>query len=156
MQLVLIAVGSKQPQWVNEAYADYASRMPPEYPLILKEVKAESRTLGKSAEAMMAAEAERILSTLPAHARLVILDELGTRLTSVALSERLSSWAETNDPVALVIGGPDGLHPDLKAKAAEKIRLSDMTLPHGMARVLLAEQLYRAHSILKGHPYHRA
>ena len=156
MQLVLIAVGSKQPQWVNEAYADYANRMPPEYPLILKEVKAESRTLGKSVEAMMAAEADRIRAALPAHARLVILDELGTRLTSVALSERLASWAQTNDPVAIVIGGPDGLHSDLKAKATEKIRLSDMTLPHGMVRVLMAEQLYRAHSILKGHPYHRA
>jgi 23S rRNA (pseudouridine1915-N3)-methyltransferase len=156
MQLILIAVGSKQPQWVNEAYADYASRMPPEYPLILKEVKAESRTLGKPVEAMMAAEADRIRAALPAHARLVVLDELGTRLTSLALSERLASWAQTNDPVAIVIGGPDGLHPDLKAKAAEKIRLSDMTLPHGMVRVLMAEQLYRAHSILKGHPYHRA
>lgn len=156
MQLILIAVGSKQPQWVNEAYADYADRMPPEYPLILKEVKAESRTLGKPVEAMMAAEADRIRAALPAHARLVILDELGTRLTSMALSERLASWAETNDPVAIVIGGPDGLHRDLKTKAAEKIRLSDMTLPHGMVRVLMAEQLYRAHSILKGHPYHRA
>ena len=156
MQLILIAVGSKQPQWVNEAYADYAGRMPPEYPLILKEVKAESRTLGKSVDAMMAAEADRIRAAVPTHARLVILDELGTRLTSMALSERLASWAETNDPVAIVIGGPDGLHPDLKTKAAEKIRLSDMTLPHGMVRVLMAEQLYRAHSILKGHPYHRA
>jgi 23S rRNA (pseudouridine1915-N3)-methyltransferase len=156
MQIVMIAVGSKQPKWVSEAYAEYADRMPPEYPLILKEVKAESRTLGKSVEAMMAAEAERIQAAIPPHARLIVLDELGTRLTSVALSERLSSWAETNDPVALVIGGPDGLHPDLKAKAVDKIRLSDMTLPHGMVRVLLAEQLYRAHSILKGHPYHRA
>ncbi|MFZ9141062.1 MAG: 23S rRNA (pseudouridine(1915)-N(3))-methyltransferase RlmH [Burkholderiaceae bacterium] len=156
MQMVLIAVGTKQPQWVNEAYADYADRMPPEYPLILKEVKAEPRTLGKSVEAMMAAEADRIRAAMPAHARLVVLDEMGSRLTSTALSERLASWSEQSDPVVIVIGGPDGLHESIKSAAKEKIRLSDMTLPHGMVRVLMAEQLYRAHSILKGHPYHRA
>ncbi|MFM1788226.1 MAG: hypothetical protein RLZZ166_693 [Pseudomonadota bacterium] len=156
MQMVLIAVGTKQPQWVNEAYADYADRMPPEYPLNLKEVKAEPRTLGKSVEAMMAAEADRIRAAMPAHARLVVLDETGSRLTSTALSERLASWTEQSDPVVIVIGGPDGLHESIKSAAKEKIRLSDMTLPHGMVRVLMAEQLYRAHSILKGHPYHRA
>lgn len=156
MQLVLIAVGTKQPHWVNEAYADYAGRMPPDYPLILREVKAEPRTLGKSVEAMMAAEADRIRAALPMHARLVVLDEMGSRLTSTALSERLAIWSEQTDPVALVIGGPDGLHESIKSGAREKIRLSDLTLPHGMVRVLMAEQLYRAWSILKGHPYHRA
>lgn len=156
MQLVLICVGSRQPDWVQQAFAEYAHRMPADLPLVLKEVKAEPRTLGKTVEAMMDAEAQRIFAALPPHARLVVLDEHGSRLTSVALSQRLASWQEQQDPVALVVGGPDGLHARVKQAAHETLRLSDLTLPHGMVRVLLAEQLYRAWSILHQHPYHRA
>jgi len=105
---------------------------------------------------MMAAEAQRIRAALPAHARVVALDEHGQRLTSEALSIQLTGWRENADPVVFLIGGPDGLDAELKKEAGLLLRLSDFTLPHGMARVLLAEQLYRAWSIGSGHPYHRA
>ena len=156
MQMTILAVGGRQPDWVNEAVADYCRRLPPDLPLILREVKAESRTTGKTAAAMMTAEAQRIRAALPPHARLVALDEHGQRLTSEALSVELSGWRENADPVVFLIGGPDGLDADLKKEAGLLLRLSDFTLPHGMARVLLAEQLYRAWSIGSGHPYHRA
>jgi len=156
MQMTILAVGGRQPDWVNEAVADYCRRMPPELPLQVKELKAEPQTTGKTPAAMMAAEAQRIRAALPAHARVVALDEQGQRLTSEALSIKLTSWRENADPVVFLIGGPDGLDAELKKEAGLLLRLSDFTLPHGMARVLLAEQLYRAWSIGSGHPYHRA
>ncbi|HSG20781.1 MAG TPA: 23S rRNA (pseudouridine(1915)-N(3))-methyltransferase RlmH [Burkholderiaceae bacterium] len=156
MQMTILAVGTRQPAWVNEAVADYGRRMPPDLALTVKEVKAESRTTGKSAAVMMAAEAQRLRAAMPAHARVVALDEHGQRLTSEGLAEQLSTWREQTDPVVFLIGGPDGLDASLKKEARLLLRLSDFTLPHGMARVLLAEQLYRAWSIGSGHPYHRA
>ncbi|CAM8623263.1 COG1576 Uncharacterized conserved protein [Burkholderiales bacterium] len=156
MQLHLIAVGTKQPHWVDEAYREYASRFPGEFPLTLKEIKAEPRTLGKTVEAMMQSEATRIRQALATGSLLVTLDERGRTLTSVALAQQLDRWRLDQSAVSFVIGGPDGLDPGLKAEAALSIRLSDFTLPHGMARVLLTEQLYRAWSILTGHPYHRS
>jgi 23S rRNA (pseudouridine1915-N3)-methyltransferase len=156
MQMTILAVGSRQPVWVDEAVADYCRRLPPDLPLALKEVKAESRTTGKSAAVMMAAEAQRLRAAIPAHARVVALDEHGQRLTSERLAQQLSDWREQADPVVFLIGGPDGLDAGLKREARLLLRLSDFTLPHGMARVLLAEQLYRAWSIGSGHPYHRA
>jgi 23S rRNA (pseudouridine1915-N3)-methyltransferase len=156
MQMNILAVGSRQPAWVDEAVADYCRRLPPDLPLTLKEVKAESRTTGKGAAVMMAAEAQRLRAAMPAHARVVALDEHGQRLTSERLAQQLSDWREQADPVVFLIGGPDGLDASLKREARLLLRLSDFTLPHGMARVLLAEQLYRAWSIGSGHPYHRA
>lgn len=143
------------PGWVDEAYADFAKRMPREAPLVLTEVKAEPRTSGKPPEALMAAEAQRILAALPGRCRKVILDERGSDLTTRQLAQRLSSWMEQGDDVAIVIGGPDGLAPEVKGAADETLRLSSLTLPHALVRVLLAEQLYRAMSLLKNHPYHR-
>ena len=156
MQMTILAVGGRQPDWVNDAVADYCRRMPPELPLQVKELKAEPRTTGKTPAAMMAAEAQRIRAALPPHARVVALDEHGQRLTSEALSIQLTGWRENADPLIFLIGGPDGLDAELKKEAGLLLRLSDFTLPHGMARVLLAEQLYRAWSIGSGHPYHRA
>jgi 23S rRNA (pseudouridine1915-N3)-methyltransferase len=103
----------------------------------------------------MAAEAERIQGAIPRGSRIVALDERGTALTSAGLAQRLDTWRQTADDVALLIGGPDGLDPALRSAAQERIRLSDLTLPHAMVRVLLAEQLYRAWSLNAGHPYHR-
>jgi len=154
--MTILAVGGRQPAWVNEAVADYCRRMPPELPLQVKELKAEPRTTGKTPAAMMAAEAQRIRAALPAHARVVALDENGQRLTSEALCIQLTGWRENADPLVFLIGGADGLDAELKKEAGLLLRLSDFTLPHGMARVLLAEQLYRAWSIGSGHPYHRA
>ncbi len=144
------------PRWVDDVVADYSGRLPPEWKLEWKEVKAESRTGGGTATQWMAREAERIRAALPPQSRLVILDERGDDLTTDKLARAMSRWREDARPVALVIGGPDGLDPALKADAAERIRLSSLTLPHPMVRVLLAEQLFRGWSILANHPYHRA
>ena len=129
--------------------------MPREAPLLLTEVKAEPRTTGKPVEALMAAEGQRIMAALPPRCRKVVLDERGADLTTRKLSERLSTWMDLGGDVAIVIGGADGLAPDVKAAADETLRLSSLTLPHALVRVLLAEQLYRAVSLLKNHPYHR-
>ncbi|WP_077035271.1 23S rRNA (pseudouridine(1915)-N(3))-methyltransferase RlmH [Pelomonas sp. KK5] len=155
MRLFLVAVGQRQPAWADAAYEDFAKRFPPEMRLELKAVKAEPRTAGKTAEQMMAAEAQRIEAALPKGVRRVILDERGDRRTSVQLAERMKLWLGDGRDVALVIGGPDGLLPSLKATADETLRLSDLTLPHAFARVLLAEGLYRAWTLTTGHPYHR-
>lgn len=155
MKLLLVAVGTRMPDWVEAGYAEFAKRMPRELPLQLVEVKAEPRTTGKTVEAMMAAEAQRLEAALPERCRRVILDERGADLTTVKLAERLSRWMEDGRDVALIVGGPDGLAPSLKASADEGLRLSSLTLPHALVRVLLAEQMYRAMSVLKNHPYHR-
>ena len=156
MRLLLVAVGQRQPAWADAAYDDFAKRFPAECRLELKAVKAEPRTSGKTVDAMMAAEAERIEAALPKGARRVILDERGERRTTAQLAERLRFWLGDGRDVALIVGGPDGLDARLKSSADETLRLSDLTLPHAFARVLLAEALYRAWSVLNSHPYHRA
>ena len=122
---------------------------------MLHEIKAEPRTGNRTAQQIMEAEAIRIEAAIPTGARRVMLDERGTDLTTVALAKRLESWQTEAQDVALVIGGADGIAPALKSTAHEMIRLSSLTLPHALARVLLAEQLYRAVTVLSGHPYHR-
>ncbi|MBC5764521.1 23S rRNA (pseudouridine(1915)-N(3))-methyltransferase RlmH [Ramlibacter albus] len=154
MKLVVVAVGQRVPDWAQVAWDDYAKRFPPESKLELKAVKTEPRG-SKALATLLAAERERIEAAIPKGARVVALDERGTSLTTVALAGKLKAWQLENDAVALVIGGPDGLDPEFKRAAHERIRLSDLTLPHAMVRVLLAEQLYRAWSINANHPYHR-
>lgn len=154
MRLLVVAVGQRVPDWAQAAWEDYAKRFPPEMRLELKAVKTEPRA-SKTLPALLAAERERIEAAIPKGARMVALDERGTALTTVALASKLKAWQLENDVVALVIGGPDGLDPAFRHAAHERIRLSDLTLPHAMVRVLLAEQLYRAWSINAGHPYHR-
>lgn len=155
MRLVIAAVGQRQPAWADAAYDDFAKRFPPEMRLELKAVKAEPRSGGKTAAQLMAAEAQRLEAACPKGARRVLLDERGSRLTTVQLAERMSAWRGEGRDVVFVIGGPDGLDPTLKATADETLRLSDLTLPHAFVRVLLAEALYRAWSLAIGHPYHR-
>jgi 23S rRNA (pseudouridine1915-N3)-methyltransferase len=154
VKLLLVAVGQRQPAWADTAFDDFAKRFPPEMRLVLKAVKAEPRG-GKSTEQLMAAEAARIEAALPKGVRRVVLDEHGTRLTTPALAARLQAWQRDGRDAALLIGGPDGLSPELKASADETLRLSDLTLPHAFARVLLAEALYRAWTVTINHPYHR-
>ena len=158
MKLLVVAVGQRVPAWAQTAWDDYAKRFPSELKLALRAVKTEPRG-SKSLETLYAAERERIESAIAKSGakstRIVALDERGTSLTTKALAARLEAWQAEGDDVALVIGGPDGLDPVFKAAAHERIRLSDMTLPHAMARVLLVEQLYRAWSVNAGHPYHR-
>ena len=156
MQLLIVAVGSRMPAWVDHAFDDYATRMPSELRLALREVRPEPRTGGKPVEAMKAAEGDRIRAALPKRGPQVALDEHGRDVTSVGLSRLLVEWRAAGDDVAFMIGGPDGLDEAIRTGARLTMRLSSMTLPHGMARVLLAEQLYRAWSITQNHPYHRA
>ncbi|RZS56661.1 23S rRNA (pseudouridine(1915)-N(3))-methyltransferase RlmH [Sphaerotilus mobilis] len=155
MKLLLVAVGQRLPGWADEAYADYAKRFPPELRLELKAVKTESRQSGKPVDALMAAEAQRIEAAIPRGARRIVLDERGTRVTTVQLAERLKAWQMDGRDAALLVGGPDGLDPALRASADESLRLSDLTLPHAFVRVMLAEALYRAWTLSIGHPYHR-
>ena len=159
MKLVIVAVGQKMPDWAQTAFDDYAKRFPPDLRLECRTVKTEPRSGGKTTAQMMQAEAQRIESAIDAGClkgrRIVALDERGTPLTTKALAERLRHWQQDGDDVALLIGGPDGLSPELRTAAHERIRLSDLTLPHAMARVLLVESLYRAWSVNAGHPYHR-
>ncbi len=154
MRLVLAAVGQRQPAWAEAAYEDFAKRFPPEMRLELKAVKAEPRS-GRSAEQLMAAEAARLDAAVPKGARRVILDERGERVGTAQLAQKLQAWQRDGRDVAIFIGGPDGLHPTLKASADETLRLSDLTLPHAFVRVLLAEALYRAWTVTVNHPYHR-
>ncbi|MFA7267871.1 MAG: 23S rRNA (pseudouridine(1915)-N(3))-methyltransferase RlmH [Sterolibacterium sp.] len=155
MKLLIAAVGTRMPCWVEEGYAEFAKRMPREMPMELIEVKAEPRNGGKPLAALLAAEAARLRGALPARCRLVALDERGSDLTTQDLAQRLEKWLAGGEDVALLIGGPDGLDNALKQQTAETLRLSSLTLPHALVRVLLAEALYRAASLLKGHPYHR-
>jgi 23S rRNA (pseudouridine1915-N3)-methyltransferase len=158
MKLTVVAVGQRVPDWAQTAWDDYAKRFPPEIALNLKAIKTEPRTNNKNTASLMQAERERIEATIAKEAkgtRVVVLDERGKNTSTQQLAQRLTEWQLSGSDVALVIGGPDGLDPDFRKSAQESIRLSDMTLPHAMVRVLLVEQLYRAWSINAGHPYHR-
>jgi 23S rRNA (pseudouridine1915-N3)-methyltransferase len=154
MKLLIVAVGQRVPDWAQTAWDDYAKRFPPELKVELKAVKTEPRG-SKTLDTLYAAERARIEAVIPRGARIVALDERGTSLTTVALAAKLKAWQLGADDVSLVIGGPDGLDPAFRKAAHERIRLSDLTLPHAFARVLLIEQLYRAWSINASHPYHR-
>lgn len=154
MRLLIVAVGQRVPGWAQTAWDDYVKRFPHEIKVELKAVKTEPRG-SKTLETLYAAERTRIEAAIPKGTRIVALDERGTNLTTVALAEKLKVWQLSGDDVALVIGGPDGIEPAFRQAAHERIRLSDLTLPHAFARVLLIEQLYRAWSINANHPYHR-
>jgi 23S rRNA (pseudouridine1915-N3)-methyltransferase len=155
VKLIVAAVSARPPEWVVAGWAEYAKRMPRELPLELLEIKPEPRTTGKTAEAMMALEAARIDAQLSDGCRRIVLDERGEAPTTRQLAERLAKWMAGGDDVAFIIGGPDGLDARIKNTAHETMRLSSLTLPHALVRVILAEALYRAASVLKNHPYHR-
>jgi len=158
MRLWLVAVGQRQPAWAQAAYEDYAKRFPPELRLELKALKAEPRGASRHTASLLAAERARIEQVLAREAkgaRRIVLDERGERIDTARLALRLAAWRGEGRDAALLVGGPDGLDPVLKASADESLRLSDLTLPHAFVRVLLAEALYRAWSLGAGHPYHR-
>jgi 23S rRNA (pseudouridine1915-N3)-methyltransferase len=156
MQLVIAAVGHKMPAWIEAGFNEYAKRMPPECRILLKEIKPVERSGSKTAETAMALERTRIEAVIPKGARVVALDEHGKDVTTVHLSQHLLQWQQNGSDVTFVIGGADGLDAAFKKRADMLIRISSLTLPHGLVRVLLAEQLYRAWSITQNHPYHRA
>jgi 23S rRNA (pseudouridine1915-N3)-methyltransferase len=155
MKILILAVGHRMPEWVNTAWDEYAKRMPADWAITLKEIKPESRTSGKTSQQMMAAESKRIQAAIPELTLRVALDEHGKDLTTQGFATRLQSWHQSHPHITIMIGGPDGLDAELKASCDGLLRLSSMTMPHPMVRVVLIEQLYRAWSILNHHPYHR-
>jgi len=155
MKLLILAVGSKMPSWINEGFNEYVKRMPREAKIELIEIKPEARNSGKTTQQIMEAEAQRIRAALPASALCIALDERGATPTTKQLAQQMQDWMQQGCDVAFVIGGADGLHESVKQQAKQLLALSALTLPHGMVRVLLAEQLYRAHSLIHNHPYHR-
>jgi len=143
------------PGWIAEGYDEYAKRMPREARIELLEIKPEPRTTGKNTAQIMEAEAQRILNALPPDCRRIALDERGKMPTTKQLSAQMEEWMSGGRDVAFIIGGADGLHESVKKSAQELMALSALTLPHALVRVLLAEQLYRAYSLMHNHPYHR-
>jgi len=155
MKLLILAVGHKMPSWISEGFNEYSKRMPREAKIELVEIKPEPRTTGKSVPQIMEAEAQRIQAALPKDVLRIVLDERGAHWTTKQLTRHLQDWLSGGRDVAFIIGGADGLHESVRSSANQLLALSAMVLPHGMVRVLLAEQLYRAHSLLHNHPYHR-
>jgi len=152
----LIAVGDRQPGWVDQAFDDYAQRLPRAWQFRLLTLATAQRGKGRAAEHAIANEGQRILAEVRGDEQVVALDERGTEWSSEKLSRQLSAWLSGGRDICFVIGGPDGLAGDCLQRADLRWSLSRLTLPHGLARVLFAEQLYRAWSMLEGHPYHRA
>lgn len=155
MHIRLIAVGDRQPSWVVSAFSDYVARLPRQWRFQLDEIPAVQRRKGDGQGAAKAAESEKILSRIKASERVVLLDESGTQFSSRELADRVDAWQSGGDDLVFIIGGPDGVAAGVGERASLTWSLSRLTLPHGLARVLFAEQLYRAWSLTTGHPYHR-
>lgn len=156
MRIHLIAVGTRMPAWVDTAYAEYAARLPHECRLQLVEIPAAPR--GKHTDLARARqqEGERMLKALPRDAQIIALDERGRMLDSIEWSRSLADWMQSGRDVCFLIGGPDGHAPEVLARVDQRWSLSRLTLPHALVRVLVAEQLFRAWSLLANHPYHRS
>ena len=154
MKLRIISVGHKMPSWVESACAEYTKRMPREATVEIIDIKPEKRAAGNSTENIQLIEAKRILEAVGKDF-CIALDERGQEVTTLQLADKFKDWQASSRDVALIIGGADGLHTSVKQKADWLWGLSKLTLPHAMVRVLLVEQLYRAHSVITNHPYHR-
>jgi 23S rRNA (pseudouridine1915-N3)-methyltransferase len=152
VKLIILSVGHKMPDWITAGFNEYAKRMPREAQIVLQEIKPEPRTTGKTTAQIMEAEARRILAALPQNCRRIALDEHGAQQTTGQMAAQMQEWMREGGDVAFIIGGADGLHASVKQAAQQLLALSAMTLPHAHVRVLLAEQLYRAYSMLHNHP----
>ena len=155
MKLHIIAIGQKMPDWINAGFVEYAKRMPRETQTLLTELKPEKRASGKTTAQIKAAERDRILTSIPPNSTVWALDEHGEQLTTLSLASHLRDCLGSGRDISFIIGGADGLHDDIKQHGEKLFSLSRLTLPHGLARVLLVEQLYRAWSVTRNHPYHR-
>ncbi len=155
MHIRLIAVGDRQPTWVDDAFDNYSARFPREWKFRLDSLATVRRGKNDRSTRAMEAEGEQILSRIDAAEQVVLLDERGKQFTSNDLSKRLESWQADGRDLCFVIGGPDGVSAAVRERANSTWSLSNLTLPHGLARVLFAEQMYRAWSLQVGHPYHR-
>ena len=155
MRLRVIAVGTRMPPWVRSACGDYLTRLRPHLPVALTEIEPGARR-ARDAQRAIATEGRRLLGTLAPADHVIALDERGRELSTSELAGWLAERMRRGEDLAFLIGGPDGLAPEVLARSNFTLSLSRLTLPHALARVLLSEQLYRAHSILANHPYHRA
>jgi len=155
MQIHLIAVGHKMPKWVLDGYQEFSKRLPAECKLKLVEIVPGRRSKSSDIKRAIQDESTRMLAAIPKNAKVVALDERGKPWTTRQLAGQLEGWMGEGRDVALLVGGPDGLSDECKARAEQTWSLSPLTLPHAMVRVLLSEQIYRAWSVMKGHPYHR-
>ncbi|MBU0499987.1 MAG: 23S rRNA (pseudouridine(1915)-N(3))-methyltransferase RlmH [Gammaproteobacteria bacterium] len=156
MRIHLISIGNKMPQWIGEGYREYAKRLPGECALILVEIAAGHRCKGADIHRAIREEGERMLAAIPKGALVVALDVLGKPWSTELLAEQLGDWMHQGRDVALLVGGPEGLCENCLAMADLRWSLSALTFPHPLVRVILAEQLYRAWTLLRNHPYHRA
>ena len=155
MHIRLLAVGDRQPSWVDDAFGIYTARYPREWKFRLDVIPAIRRNKNDKSHHAMKVEGKLILAKLASTEQVVLLDERGKQLTSKSLASQLADWQSDGRDLCLIIGGPDGVSDAVRQRADMLWSLSELTLPHGMARVLLAEQLYRAWSLQTGHPYHR-
>lgn len=154
MKFTILAIGHKMPAWIEQGVLEYTKRLPREAQMVFIELKPDKRS-HRTAEQVMETERDRILSALPLHNKIIALDERGQVWRTVELAQQMGLWQREGQDIAFIIGGADGLHPDIKAQAHQLLQLSALTLPHGLVRIVLAEQLYRAWSINQNHPYHR-
>ncbi len=155
MRVRLIAVGSRMPKWVREAYGDYITRLGSGLKISLQEIEPGPRSAGRSAQKAMEVEAQKLLGALRKDDFVVALDEHGAQMTTRELASWLKTRMQEGRDLAFLIGGPDGFNPDVLGRSDFKWSLSRLTFPHALVRVVLAEQLYRAHGVLTNHPYHR-
>ncbi len=155
MQINLISVGNKMPGWVKQGYDEYAKRMPRECELVLREIAPGKRGKNFDVARTVQGEGERMMAAVPKDAHVVVLDVLGKTWSTPELSQAMRRWLENGRHVVLLVGGPEGLADPVRHLANESWSLSRMTLPHPLVRIVVAEQIYRAWSILKNHPYHR-
>ena len=156
MHIRLLAVGERQPAWVDDAFRNYAGRFPPHWKFRLDVVATAKRSKSEDAQRAIETEGEQLLAKIAADEQVVLLDETGKQPTSQALAGQLSTWQADGRDLCFIIGGPDGVSKNCRARAGFVWSLSNLTLPHGLARVIFAEQMYRAWSLLSGHPYHRS
>ena len=155
MRISVIAVGTKMPAWVSQGVEEYCRRLPRELNLQWREIPLARRVRDSKPEQLREREGEQILKAVPNGDKIVALDVQGKRLSTPGLADQLSAWQMSGDNYSLLVGGPDGLSPECLKRASARWSLSDLTLPHPLVRVLLAEQLYRAWTITVNHPYHR-
>ena len=155
MRVRLIAVGSRMPKWVREAYEDYITRLASGLKVTLVEIEPGQRTAGRPPQKAMGAEGQKLLAALRKDDYVVALDERGAEMTTRELAAWLGNRMQSGRDLAFLVGGPDGFVPEVLARADLKWSLSRLTFPHALVRVVLAEQLYRAHGVLANHPYHR-
>ncbi|MGK0204773.1 MAG: 23S rRNA (pseudouridine1915-N3)-methyltransferase [Planctomycetota bacterium] len=155
MKVRLLTVSQRQPSWVVEGFAEYEKRLPRAWQFQLQEIKPEARTSGQTTPKVQAAEAVRLRNAVPKGAIVVALDERGDSWSTERFAEQIETWQQAGRDLAFVIGGADGLDPEFRREAANRLSLSRMVMPHGLVRVMFVEQLYRAATVIDGHPYHK-